>query len=157
MKRLGIDVQIKYFGFDTYFTRIGTRGEPFDVAFGAWATDYADGAGFFQPLLNGDNLTPTGNSNTAYFNRPKYNREIKRIDRLSGEARGQAWADLDVEMMRDDPPWAPFANAHTSSTSSPRASAATSSTPCSVPISPPPARNNARRHAVAKGLTTSSS
>ena len=46
MKRLGIDVQIEYFGFDTYFDRIATRGEPFDVAFGTWATDYADGAGF---------------------------------------------------------------------------------------------------------------
>jgi len=26
---------------------------------------------------------------------------------LTGEARRKAWADLDVEMMRDDPPWAP--------------------------------------------------
>ena len=51
-----------------------------------------------------------GSSNTGDFNRPKYNREIKRIDRLSGEARPQAWANLDVEMMHDDPPWAPYAN-----------------------------------------------
>jgi hypothetical protein len=29
---------------------------------------------------------------------------------MSGAARRQAWAALDVEMMRDDPPWAPFLN-----------------------------------------------
>jgi ABC-type transport system substrate-binding protein len=110
LKRLGIDVEIKYFSLNEFFDRIGTRGEPFDVALDVWSTDYADGAGFFQPLLNGDNLQPTGNENHAYFNRPKYNREIERIDRLSGAARRQAWADLDVEMMRDDPPWAPFAS-----------------------------------------------
>ena len=29
-------------------------------------------------------------------------------NRLTGEARRRAWADLDVDLMRDDPPWAPF-------------------------------------------------
>ena len=37
-------------------------------------------------------------------------REIERISRLTGEARRRAWADLDVEMMRNDPPIAPFMN-----------------------------------------------
>jgi hypothetical protein len=31
-------------------------------------------------------------------------------NRLSGAARRAAWADLDVDLMRDDPPWAPFQN-----------------------------------------------
>ena len=72
--------------------------------------DYADASTYFDPLLNGDKLVATGNQNFAYFDRPKYNRAIERIDRLTGPARRQAWADLDVEMMRDDPPWAPFLN-----------------------------------------------
>jgi hypothetical protein len=46
----------------------------------------------------------------ANFDRPRYNREIERIDRLSGIARHEAWARLDVEMMRRDPPWAPVMN-----------------------------------------------
>ena len=53
-------------------------------------------------------LQPTGNQNLAYFDSPKHNSAIARIARLSGNARSKAWADLDVEMMRDDPPWAPF-------------------------------------------------
>lgn len=108
LRRLGIDVQIKVFPRASYFGLIGTRGEPFDVALGGgWNADYADAVTIFGPLLDGHNLTKSGNSNSAYFDRPKYNREIKRIERLTGGTRRRAWADLDVEMMRDDPPWAP--------------------------------------------------
>jgi peptide/nickel transport system substrate-binding protein len=110
LKRLGIDVEIKYFTIGTLFQKMGTRGEPFDVGFGSWAVDYADPFSFFTTLLGGDNLKATGNTNIAYFDRPKYNREIERIEGLQGEARRKAWADLDAEMMRDDPPWAPYLN-----------------------------------------------
>ena len=33
---------------------------------------------------------------------------IEAVQRLSGDARRDAWADLDVDLMRDNPPWAPF-------------------------------------------------
>ena len=110
LKRLGIDVQIEYYDNGVLFGRIGTRGEPFDMVLTGWYADYADGAAFFGPLLDGSNLAPTGNTNPAYFDRAKYNRKIERIERLSGQARRAAWADLDVEMMRDDPPFAPIEN-----------------------------------------------
>jgi ABC-type oligopeptide transport system substrate-binding subunit len=109
LKRLGIEVEIKYFSTGTLFQKAGTRGEPFDVAFGAWSVDYADPITFFS-LLDGAHLAQSGNSNIAYFDRPRFNREIKRIERLSGEARREGWADLDVELMREDPPWAPYLN-----------------------------------------------
>ena len=89
-------------------------GEPaFDaamIAFGRWTADYADASTFFGPLLDGTRLTDTGNNNIAYFDRPKYNRAIERIDRMAGDARRKAWAALDVGMTRNDPPWAPFLN-----------------------------------------------
>jgi peptide/nickel transport system substrate-binding protein len=108
LRRLGIDVEIKVFPRAAYSDATGTRGAPFDVAVaGGWIADYADGVGFFQPLLNGDNLLKTGNTNIAYFDRRKYNREIEHIEGLSGESRRRAWANLDVEMMREDPPWVP--------------------------------------------------
>jgi peptide/nickel transport system substrate-binding protein len=110
LKRLGIDVEIKYFDFGVVGQKAGVRGAAFDVALQGWLADYADAATFFDPLLNGNNLKRTGNSNIAYFDRPKYNRAIERIDRLTGAARRKAWADLDVKMMRDDPPWAPVMN-----------------------------------------------
>ena len=110
LRQLGIAVTIRYFPFYKVVERAGTRGEPFDVAISAWSVDYADPVTFFGPLLNGNNLQAAGNSNLSNFNRLKYNREIERIDRLRGTARRKAWARLDVEMMRDDPPWAPVIN-----------------------------------------------
>jgi ABC-type oligopeptide transport system substrate-binding subunit len=108
MKRLGIDVQIQYMSLNEFFNRTGTRGEPFDVAITPWIADFADGAAFFRPLLYGPNIAKSGNSNVAYFDVPKYNREIDAADSLEGTARRRAWTDLDAEMMRDDPPYAPF-------------------------------------------------
>jgi peptide/nickel transport system substrate-binding protein len=110
LKRLGIDVEVKYFPFSVVGERAGVRRAPYDVALQGWLADFGDGVSYFGPLLDGDNLTQTGNPNYAYFNRPRFNREIERISRLTGEARRRAWADLDVEMMRHDPPWAPVMN-----------------------------------------------
>jgi ABC-type oligopeptide transport system substrate-binding subunit len=107
LKRLGIDVEIKLFPSASYANLLGTRGAPFDVALTGWIPDYADAFTIFGPLLDGSKLQQTGNTNVAYFNRPRYNREIRRIARLTGKARRDAWAYLDVEMMRHDPPWAP--------------------------------------------------
>jgi len=110
LKRLGIDVQIKYFPLSTMAEKVSTRGEPYDVGWEPWSADYPDGAGFFRPLLYGPNLKQSGNTNWAYFDRSTYNRQIEHVDSLTGAARRRAWAGLDVEMMRDDPPWAPFMN-----------------------------------------------
>jgi len=109
LKRLGIDVEVQYFSTRAVLAKAGTRGEPFDVVLVRFAADYADPITFLA-TLDGRGIKKTGNTNFAYFDRPKYNREIERIDRLSGEARRRAWAALDAEMMRDDPPWAPFTN-----------------------------------------------
>ena len=40
--------------------------------------------------------------------RPTVNERIEAANRLSGEARRKAWADLDVDLMRDNPPWLPL-------------------------------------------------
>jgi ABC-type transport system substrate-binding protein len=110
LRRLGIDVDIRFFPADAYFEKISTRGEPFDVALVFSTAEYADPASFFA-TLNGENIRESGNQTASYFDRPRYNQAIARIDRLSGEARRRAWAELDVSMIRNDPPVAPFMNA----------------------------------------------
>lgn len=75
---------------------------------GAVVADYADPFGFFVDL---DGRHGSLNPNLGgYFNRPRYNRRIEAVSRLEGDARSAAWADLDIDMMRNDPPWAPFMN-----------------------------------------------
>jgi ABC-type oligopeptide transport system substrate-binding subunit len=108
LKRLGIDVDIVSFQGEAFLKQIATRGAPYDVVLAGWFPDYADPLAFFQKL-DGRNIRAPG-LNDARFNRPRYTREIARIGRLSGEARRRAWEDLDADMMRDDPPWAPFLN-----------------------------------------------
>jgi ABC-type oligopeptide transport system substrate-binding subunit len=110
MQQLGIDVDIEYFSNDTLFAKAGTRGEPFDVLATMWGADYPDPVTFFEPLLDGTGIRQTGNTNYAYFDRARYNREIQRISGITGEERLAQWADLDAELMRNDPPFAPFAN-----------------------------------------------
>jgi ABC-type transport system substrate-binding protein len=109
MKRLGIDVETRYFDGSEYLDRISTRGEPFDMAFSGWITDYADPAGFLSILVDGRTLRPTQNTNVAYYDNRAVNRTLERISRLSGDARIAAFAALDVQLMRDDPPYATYA------------------------------------------------
>jgi ABC-type oligopeptide transport system substrate-binding subunit len=110
LKQIGIDVEVKYFSLDSLYEKAGTRGEPFDVVVAGWGADYPDAATFFEPLLNGANLRETGNKNLSYLDDPKVNARIAVASRLTGETRRNAWAELDVDLMRTNPPWAPFIN-----------------------------------------------
>jgi ABC-type oligopeptide transport system substrate-binding subunit len=108
LKQIGIDVDVRYFGLGTLVAKAGTRGEPFDIAYDDWAVDFADPAAFFEPLADGRNITATDNTNLDYLNDPVVNAKLAALDRLSGAARVKAWAGFDADLMRNDPPWAPF-------------------------------------------------
>jgi len=107
LKQIGIELDIRYLG--DWPEKAGTRGEPFDLVYNGWGADYADGASFLVPLL--DNAwQPAGNQNVSYYDNPKIRARMAAANRLTGAARRAAWADLDVDLMRDDPPWAPIQN-----------------------------------------------
>ena len=105
LKQIGIDVDVRYFDTLTLSAKAQTPGEPFDVIMLGWSADYADGAAFFVPLL-GDGGRVSGTN----VRDPRLAARIAGAERLTGEARREAWAELDLDLMRDDPPWAPFAN-----------------------------------------------
>jgi ABC-type oligopeptide transport system substrate-binding subunit len=111
LRKLGIDLEVKFFDHAAMAEKAGTRGEPFDLVRQGWVADYADGGNFLQPLLYGRNLGPMGstdNLNVSYFDDPATNARIEAAQRLTGEARRKAWADLDADLMRTNPPWAPI-------------------------------------------------
>lgn len=107
LKQIGIDVEVKYFSPNVAQEKAGTRGEPYDVIFQGWGVDYADPAGFFFSQLD-RNLRPAGNSNVSYFADAAVSARIEAANRLEGDARRKAWAALDADLMRNNPPWAPF-------------------------------------------------
>jgi peptide/nickel transport system substrate-binding protein len=106
LKQIGITVNTHLFARAVQIDKEGTRGEPFDLTSEAWIADYADPYDFINVLLSGDNLHAANNNNVAYFNDPKYNKAMQSASLLSGGARYTAYGNLDVSMMKDNPPWA---------------------------------------------------
>jgi ABC-type oligopeptide transport system substrate-binding subunit len=102
LEQIGIDVEVKYFDINALGDRIATKGEPFDLTLNAWSADYADAAAFFVPLLG------RGSRSGVNLDDPRVQRRLDEANRLTGGARRRAWAKLDVDLMRDNPPWAPF-------------------------------------------------
>jgi ABC-type oligopeptide transport system substrate-binding subunit len=102
LKQIGIDVEVKYFAPAQAEQRARTPGEPYDVYFGGWGVDYADPAGFFLPLLAG-NVSASNLDDD-----PGLNARLAALNRLDGDARREAWAAFDADLMRTNPPWAPY-------------------------------------------------
>ena len=112
LKQLGIDLEVKYFDNETLREKAETQGEPFDIVRNGWQADYADGGSFLEPLVYGGDFHPTGNLNVSYFNDPQTNARIEAANRLiDGARRRRAWQDLDVDLMRSNPPMAPLYHA----------------------------------------------
>jgi hypothetical protein len=63
-------------------------------------------------LLDGKQVTQPQHNNYAYFNVAKYNKEMTAASLLQGPKRGVAYAALDGNMMRSNPPWAPLVNSN---------------------------------------------
>ena len=106
LKQIGLDVNSHLFARAVQIDKEGTRGEPFDITTEGWIADYADPYDFINVLLYGGNLHASNNNNVAYFNDPKYNKAMTTAAGMSGSARYKAYGNLDVAMMKDNPPWA---------------------------------------------------
>jgi peptide/nickel transport system substrate-binding protein len=72
-----------------------------------WTQDYPYPDDFFNPLLDGTNITPTGNNNYASYNNPAVNTQIANLD---AKATSAQWNALDKQIIAGDAPWAPLLN-----------------------------------------------
>jgi ABC-type transport system substrate-binding protein len=108
LKPLGIDVQMKEFPLGDFFTRIGRRGEPFDLAVSGWAFSSTDPAQVLD-IFDGSTIRPTGNINFSYFDDRAFNRKLKAAAKLSGAERYRTYSRLALELERDLVPAAAFA------------------------------------------------
>jgi peptide/nickel transport system substrate-binding protein len=107
LKPLGLDVQVKEFSIGDFFTRIGRRGEPFDLAVSGWA--FSADPGSVLGLFDGTTIRPTNNTNFSYFNDAAFNRKLNSAAKLSGAKRYRAYSRLALELERDWVPVAAFA------------------------------------------------
>jgi ABC-type oligopeptide transport system substrate-binding subunit len=110
LKQIGLDVEIRLFDRVVQNTKGGTKGEPFDITYEGWGADYPDPYNFINKLFDGTNIQATNNNNISYFDDPAWNAKIKKAALLSGDARGQAYAELDRGITRDAAPIAAYVN-----------------------------------------------
>ena len=110
LEQMGLKVQTKPLPFAVALSTISTRGADFDAYVGGWVADYPDPFDFINVLLDGGNIQASNNSNYAYYNNANYNKQMNSLAKLSGDARYAGYGKLDIEIMRNGAPWAPFAN-----------------------------------------------
>jgi len=108
LKQIGLDLQIRVSARAVAGQPCERRGEQFDICDEGRLVDYPEAVNLFDPLLNGERITETANTNVSYFNEPGVNRRIEQISRLSGTPRLRAWQQLDIDVMRRHAPIAPF-------------------------------------------------
>jgi peptide/nickel transport system substrate-binding protein len=110
LEQMGCDVTTKPFQGFAIYTAAGVKGNDMDLMFAGWVADYPDPYDFFHILLDGTAIHETNNNNLAYLNDPTLNKQIAAANRLSGEARINAYGALDVSAMTRLAPWAPIDN-----------------------------------------------
>jgi len=64
-----------------------------------WGKDFFDSQSMIDPVFNGKNIVPAGNSNMAQANDPVLNAQMNKAEQLiDPTTRAAAWAQLDKEI-----------------------------------------------------------
>lgn len=113
LEQMGLKVTTRVMPFAVALRTVGTRGADFDAYVAGWVADYPDPFDFINVLLDGNNIQESNNSNYAYMNNPRFNRLMNEAAKLSGPKRYSTYGKLDVQIMAQAAPWAPFVNPNT--------------------------------------------
>ena len=110
LEQAGFNVTLKPQPFAVAIKTMGTKGNDIDIYTAGWIADYFDPFDFINVLLDGTTIQDANNTNYAYYNSAKYNKAMKDASKLTGEARFKAYGKLDIDIMKNDAPWAPVFN-----------------------------------------------
>jgi peptide/nickel transport system substrate-binding protein len=109
LEQMGLKAETRPLPFAVALRTVGTRGADFDAYVGGWVADYPDPFDFINVLLDGNNIQESNNNNYAYFNDARFTKQMNDFAKLSGPNRYSSYGKLDVDIMRNAAPWAPFA------------------------------------------------
>jgi peptide/nickel transport system substrate-binding protein len=109
LNELGFNAKLKVINADNYYTVIGNTSIPdLDTGWTAWLQDYPNPNDFFQPLLSGESIAPTYNTNAAHMDDPRLNAKIAKLSTETlGPRQEEEYAALDREYMALAP-WVPY-------------------------------------------------
>ena len=111
LTQLGFNATLKVVAGDVYFATIGNTSTPdLDTGFTDWYQDFPHPDDFFRPLLNGENILPTNNSNYSQVAIPELDAKMNDLakQQLTDDVKKQ-YAELDKAYM-DQAVWAPYGN-----------------------------------------------
>ena len=110
LEQLGFDAELKVLG-DNFFSVTGNTSTPdLDTGWLNWFEDYPHPNDFVEPLLSGESIAPTNNTNLAQLDVPRLNRKIEELGAKQLDSSvEEEYAELDRELM-ELAPWAPFGN-----------------------------------------------
>jgi ABC-type oligopeptide transport system substrate-binding subunit len=103
---IGIELEIKTFGSNEFYRRIGNPREPYDLAFAGWFADYPDPADFLDILLVHAEESHLGPN----LREPALFARLKAAAKLTGQRRLLTYGVLANEIARDAAPWAAIGN-----------------------------------------------
>jgi peptide/nickel transport system substrate-binding protein len=101
LNKLGFNAKLKTINGDNYYTIIGNETTPdLDTGWLAYFADYPNPNAFFQPLLSGESIAPTGNTNFSRINVPELNKKIAKLsEEPLGSKQEAEYAELDRSFM----------------------------------------------------------
>ena len=109
LKRLGIDVDIRFFLVEAFSRRSAREASRIDVALNSWDHRLHGPARVFH-RLNSRDIVSKGIPNVAKLRQTALRPHVRAHRSPDEEARRRASTALDVNLMQDNPPWAPFVN-----------------------------------------------
>jgi peptide/nickel transport system substrate-binding protein len=101
LNELGFNAKLKTINADNYYAIIGNETTPdLDTGWLSFYEDYPHPNDFFQPMLDGESIAPTYNTNLSRMNDPKLNAKIAKLaEEPLGPQQEAEYAELDKEFM----------------------------------------------------------
>ncbi len=123
MEPLGLNLDVKSFDRGTMYTKCNAPEDQVPICLGpAWGKDFPDGVTFGLALFDSSSIFPSccnyslvgassdllAKDGYAVTTVDSVDDQIKTANQQTGDARFQAWADLDTFLMEQVVPWAPY-------------------------------------------------
>ena len=109
LTKLGFNAKLKEINADNYTAVIGNESTPdLDTGWYDWFEDYPHPNDFFQPLLAGESILPTNNTNFSQTDIAKLNARIAKLgEETLGPKQEGEYSEVDREFM-EAAPWVPY-------------------------------------------------
>lgn len=101
LNKLGFNAELKTINADNYYSIIGNETTPdLDTGWLAYFADYPNPNAFFQPLLSGEAIAPTGNTNFPRTDVAELNEKITKLsEEPLGSQQESEYTELDRSYM----------------------------------------------------------